>query len=216
MPEIPTLSTPALGCIIQGMQLMFRLTWLLGLLCVSATALFQQKPPATDPDRDNDVRTIYSWLITHSADQDKLYLIAPETRQIGYPNERCIEIPPDHTADFREIRTDFEHRKNTTHQVPRTLATLKQYVVIDPDAVKQVLQSALLSESPIVREHFPGAQHLMLFSDVSFNQKRTVALVHVDSWCGGLCNRSMWIAFEKGDAGVWQMRPWARACFAIA
>jgi hypothetical protein len=56
----------------------------------------------------------------------------------------------------------------------------------------------------------------MLFSDVSFNQKRTVALVHVDFWCGGLCGRSIWIAFEKGDSGVWQMRPWAGACFTVA
>lgn len=50
----------------------------------------------------------------------------------------------------------------------------------------------------------------MLFSNVSFNRKRRVALVHVDFWCGGLCSRSMWIAFERGHGGAWQMRPWVR------
>jgi hypothetical protein len=198
-------------------RLKSRLTWLLGLLCASAPVLFQQdRLPAADPDRDNDVQAIYSWVITHLAEPDKLYLIAPETRQVEYPHERCLEVPPDHTADFREVRADFDHRKNTTHPVPTSLSTPKQYVILDPNAAKQILTSALLSESPIVREGFPGAQHLILFSNISFNQKRTVALVHMDSWCGGLCNRSMWIAFEKGDAGIWEMRPWARACIAIA
>jgi hypothetical protein len=184
------------------------------MLCASAPVLFQQdRPQAADPDRDNDVRAIYSWLITHSADQDKIYLIAPETSQSDYPLDRCLEIPPDHAADFREIRADFDRRKNTVHAVPKSLSTPKPYVILDPNVTKELMKSAAISESPIVRERFPGAQ---LFSDVSFNRKRTVALVHVESWCGGLCARSVWIAFEKGDDGVWQMRPWARACPVIA
>ena len=32
-----------------------------------------EAPGGADPDRDNNVRAIYSWLITHSAGQDKLY-----------------------------------------------------------------------------------------------------------------------------------------------
>ena len=51
-----------------------------------------------------------------------------------------------------------------------------------------------------------------MFSDVYFNQKRTVALVHVNWWCGGLCGRPTWRAFEKGGDGVWQIAPWARFC----
>ena len=43
----------------------------------------------------------FAWLVNHSADQDKLYLIAPETYPTEYPDERCFEIPPGHVADFR-------------------------------------------------------------------------------------------------------------------
>jgi len=125
-------------------------------------------------------------------------------------------VPPDHVADFREIREDFDRRKNTPRQVPRSLSTPKPYVILDPSVTKELLKSAALSDSPIIRERYPGAEHLLLFSDVNFNQKRTVAMVHVESWCGGLCARSVWIAFEKGNEGVWQMRPWARACPVIA
>jgi hypothetical protein len=59
----------------------------------------QDRPPAADPDRDNDVQAVYSWLINHSAKQDKLYLVAPETFQSDYPNERCLEIPPNEVAN---------------------------------------------------------------------------------------------------------------------
>lgn len=58
--------TLALGCIIQGV-LKARPIWLVGLLCAGAPALFQQvRPTAADPVWDNEVRAIYSWLITHS------------------------------------------------------------------------------------------------------------------------------------------------------
>ena len=101
----------------------------------------------------------------------------------------------------------------TSRKVPTFFTTTKPYVILDPNVAMEImLHSSLLSDSPIVRERYPGAEHLLIFSDVFFNQKRTVALVHFDSWCGGLCGRPIWIAFEKGDEGVWQVRPWARNC----
>lgn len=205
-----------LGCIIQVVRLKPQLAWLVGLLCASASVLFPQPRPAqADRGRDNDVRTIYSWLLTHSAEQDKLYLIAPETYPTEYPDKHCLEVPLGYTADFKEIREDFDRRKNAPHQVPRLLSSPKPYVVLDPNVVKQLMKSAALSDSPIIRERYTGAEHLLLFSDISFNQKRTVALVHLDSWCGGLCGSTFWIVFEKGNNGVWQKRPWAR-CFGVA
>ena len=229
MPETSVLMTLAFGCIIQGV-LKARLIWLVGLLCACAPVLFQQdRPTAADADRDNDVRAIYSWLITHSTGQDQLYLIAPETiYQARYPSEGCFDVPPDHAADFRQIRANFDRSKNalqfapgtvlyfTTRKVPTFFSTTKPYVILDPNVANEImLHSSLLSDSPIVRERYPGAEHLLIFSDVFFNRKRTVALVNFDSWCGGLCGSPMWIAFEKGDDGVWQMRPWAGKCIVI-
>jgi hypothetical protein len=198
--------------------------------------LQQERPPVPDPARDNDVRAIYSWLVNG---RDKLYLIAPETYQTDYPNERCLLIPKEHLADFREIRADFDRRKNTTRKVPTSLETPRPYVILDPNVAKEIIwKSPALSDSPIVRERYPGAEHILLFSDVFFNRKRNVArypgaehillfsdvffnrkrnvaLVQIDRWCGGLCGVSQWISFEKGKDGVWQMRSWAQ-CVAVA
>lgn len=194
------------------MRRVSRLARVIGLLGASAPVLLQQdRTPATEPDRNKDVQAIYSWVIDHATGQEKV-LIAPEIHH-DYPPEGCLKVPSDHAADFREIRADFDRRKNTTREFPRSLSTSKPYVILDPTVAEEViLKSAVLSESPIIRERYPGAEHLLMFSDVYFNQKRTVALVHVNWWCGGLCGRPTWRAFEKGKDGVWQIAPWARFC----
>src|SRR5579872_4012538 len=131
----------AFGCIIRGV-LLARLIWLVGLQSASVPALFQQdRLAAPDPDLRNEVRAIYSWLITNSTGQDPLYLIAPETYQADYPRDSCLRIPPDHAADFRQIRADFDRRKNTlrvppdgvlyftARRVPTSFSTTKPYVI---------------------------------------------------------------------------------------
>ena len=55
------------GVSFRVVRLKSQLTRLLGLLCAGAPVLFQQdRPPGVDPDRENDVRAIYSWLVTYS------------------------------------------------------------------------------------------------------------------------------------------------------
>ena len=208
-PAIPSVTRD----IILDVRRISRLARLISLLCASGPVLFQQdRTPVADSDRN----AIYSWVIDHLTNQEKLVLIAPETEPGEYPYEGCLEVPRDRATDFREIRSDFDRRKNTTREFPRSLSTSKAYVILDPTVAKEViLKSPLLSESPIIRERYPGAEHLLIFSDAYFNQKRSVALVHVNWWCGGLCGRPTWIAFEKGGDGVWQMRPWARSCIVV-
>ena len=181
---------------------------MLTLSCAASPLLIPQS-------LDTDLQAIYSWFLTHSTDGDKLHLVAPETQPVSYP-ERCLEIPPAHAADFREIRADFDRRKNTTRLIPNPLSTSARYVILDPHVANEVIMTApRLSQSPIIRDRYLGADYLLIFSDVYFNRQRTVALVWVDRWCGGLCGESAWVAFEKGNDGVWQRRPWAR-CIAIA
>lgn len=200
------------------MRASFRTIQLLTVICASAPASCQQGGiPARDPGRDTDVRAIYSWVINHSAGDDKIILIAPQTNASEYPEQRCLAVPPDHTRDFRELRADFDRRKNTVGQVPKMLSTSKPHVILDPDLANQAIwYSARLSESPLIRERYPGVQHLLIFSEIYFNRKRTVALVEVDSWCGGLCGTSRWTALEKGRDGTWEMRPWVPGCIAVA
>lgn len=198
------------------MRIAFRLVCPLGLLC-AAVLIPQGKSPQADSGRDSDLQAIYSSFLNDSKDPGKLHLVAPETSPTSYPHEQCLEIPPAQAANFQETRADFERRKNTIRLIPNPLLTSTRYVILDPDVAKEViLKTAAWSESPIIRDRYPGTDHLLIFSDVYFSQKRTVALVEVDYWCGGLCGTSRWTAFEKGTGGAWQRRQWAGRCIAIA
>ena len=156
---------------------------LLILLCASSPAAFPQ-----DQTRlDNDIRNIYSWVIDHLGGPDKLSLVAPETYPMEYPREQCLQTPREHAADFREIRADYDRRKNTTRQIPKPLASAKSHVILDPDVAQELYwHSSQLSQSPIVRDRYAGAEHMWLFSDVYFNRTRNAALMYANRWCGGL------------------------------
>jgi hypothetical protein len=185
------------------------------LLCAAAAAvLLQHAPPLGGPNRDEDARAIYSWVISHLTLRDKLYLIVPETRRRSYPDDVCLQIPRSHATDFREIRADFDRNKEVTRELPLSFSTEKAYVVLDSEIAKELLKSGRLFDSPIIGQQFAGAEHLLLFSNVSFNRERSLALVHIDVWCGGLCGESWWIVLGK-DNGVWNQRPWS-GCRAIA
>ena len=152
-------------------------------------------------------------MISHLTLRDKLYLIAPETRRASYPDGSCLEIPWAHATDLREIRADFDHNNDVTRTLPASFPTQKPYVILDSEIANELLKSGRLSDSPIIRQRFAGAGHLLLFSDVSFNRKRNLALVHVDVWCGGLCAEAWWTVLGK-DNGVWNRR-WS-GCGAVS
>ena len=193
------------------MPLKLKVTFLLGLLCSGAAALLLQKTsPSGEPGRDEDARSVYSWVISHLTLRDKLYLIAPETRRASYPDGSCLEIPWAHATDLREIRADFDHNNDVTRTLPASFPTQKPYVILDSEIANELLKSGRLSDSPIIRQRFAGAGHLLLFSDVSFNRKRNLALVYVG---GGLCAEAWWTALGK-DNGVWNRR-WS-GCGAVS
>ena len=196
------------------MPLKLKVTFLLGLLCSGAAALLLQKTsPSGEPGRDEDARSVYSWVISHLTRRDKLYLIAPETRRASYPDGSCLEIPWAHATDLREIRADFDHNNDVTQRFPTSLSTQKAYVILDSDITKELLKSGRLSDAPIIRQRFAEVKNLLLFSDVSFNRKRNLALVHVDVWCGWLCAEAWWTVLGK-DNGVWNRR-WS-GCGAVS
>jgi len=196
------------------MALKTKVAFLLMVLCCGAAALLLQKaPPSDGSGRDEDARAVYSWMISHLTLRDKLYLIVPETRRGSYPDYGCLQIPQSYATDLREIRADFDRNKDVTRELPLSFSTEKAYAILDSEIAEELLKSGRLFDSPIIRQQFAGAKHLLLFSNVSFNRMRNLALVHVDVWCGGLCGESWWTVLRK-DKGVWNQE-WS-GCLAIA
>jgi hypothetical protein len=156
--------------------------------------------------RDDDIRAVYSWALSHSELRDATLLVSPEILHTA-PDDRCLGIP---RSNLAQMHTDFERHKQTSKAFPKSLPTTP-YVVLDPTTAETLLASVLLSESDIARHRFPRATHILLFSDISFNDPRTIAAVHVTEWCGGMCGRSYWIILQK-DRNAWTLRPSSVRC----
>jgi hypothetical protein len=182
---------------------------------------FQQETNAIDPEREKDVYGIYSLLLTnpktsHGADSNERYLIRAATVP-GTPRVPCVRPPKEREADFREVLADFERRPDTVRQLERKLTIQKPYVLLDADQVRQFVEEhSLKPNRPRSREEqFRGVSDLYSLSDVYFNQRRTLALTAISSWCGLLCGSFQWKVFEKTDSGNWKELDWS-TCITVA
>lgn len=196
---------------------MFRLTYSL-LMIASIAHGFQQETNSIDPEREKDVYTIYSLMLTnpktsHGPDSNERYLIRAATVP-GTPRNPCVRPPKEREADFREVLADFERRSDAARQLERKLSIQKPYVLLNADQVMQFIEKRTLN--PKTREEqFRGVTDLYGLSDVYFNQRRTLALTAISSWCGSLCGFYQWKVFEKTDSGNWEELDWS-TCMAVA
>jgi hypothetical protein len=60
-------------------------------------------------------------------------------------------------------------------------------------------------------ENAPLAVLFFTLSDVYFNQKGTLALTGISSFCGGLCGLFQWKVFQRRGDGTWEESDW-HAC----
>lgn len=202
---------------------MFRLGYLLLMICMTASG-FQREANSTDSDREKDVYAIYSLMLTnpqtsHGPDDNERYLIATTTAP-GVPREPCVRPPKerkDREADFREVLADFERSEARPRQLRRALSIQKPYVLLSADEVREFQEArSLIKNRPgSTDERFRGVTDLFTLSDVYFNQRRTLALTAISSWCGNLCGLYQWKVFERLETGKWEDTHWP-ACFTIA
>ena len=172
---------------------------------------------SSDSAREEDIYAIYSLMLSnpqtsHGPDDNSRYLIEEKTGR-AIPLEPCVEPPKERETEFREVLRDFENRKETPRQLRRSLSIGKPYVLLTPDDFKEFAQAR--SQNRIEKEVFSGVKDIFRLSDVYFNQKRTLALTAISTWCGSLCGQWQWKVFEKLPNGKWQERPWV-SCFTIA
>lgn len=173
---------------------MFRVAYSL-LMIATAAHGFQQETNASDAGREKDVYAVYSALMTnpktsHGVDNDARYLIRAATVP-GTPRFPCVQPPKEREADFGEVLADFRLRSDTARQLERKLSIQKPYVLLTADQAKQFIEDRSRDEL------FRGVTDLFSLSDVYFNQRRTLALTALSSWCGGLCGLYRWKVFEK-------------------
>jgi hypothetical protein len=188
------------------------------LLAISCAALgFQQ-----DAEREKDVYAIYSIMLTnlqtsHGAYEGDRYLIAATTGP-GNPQEPCVRPPQEREADFREVLADYQRRRTTPRELKPQFKIDKPYVFLSAEDVAAFIADRFPrpGRTPDQADgRFRGVSDVITLGDVYFNQRRTLALTSISTWCGALCAMRRWRVFEKAESGEWRDGNWV-ACVAVA
>lgn len=214
-----TADTGEWGCTICKGHTLFRSAVLL-MFCSAAAPGFQGPPNPPDSERERDVYLIYSLMLTnprtsHGPDNNERYLIAATTAP-GRPLEPCVMPPKEREADLREVLADYEHRKGKTRELKPAFSIPKPYLLLNADEVKSFMKERWPTPEPKLPDaRFRGVTDIFTLSDVYFNQRQTLALTAMSTWCGSLCALYQWKVFEKLHMGKWEERPWV-GCMTIA
>lgn len=190
-----------------------RLGSLLFITCTFANG-FQQGTDSAESEKEKDVYAIYSLILTnprtsHGPDNNQRYLIAATTVP-GIPKDPCVRPPKEREVDFREVLVDFENRKSTPRELKPALSLSNPYVLLSANEAAEFMKERSLGRTAqtVPNPRFQGVTDVFSLSDVYFNQRRTLALTFISTWCGGLCGLLQWRVFEKLDTGTWKERPW--------
>jgi hypothetical protein len=202
-----------------GRSIVFRFTFALLMTCAFAQG-FQQDTPSADSEREKDVYAIYSLMLTNPSTSHGPYtsdrLLIARTTGPGVPQEPCVRPTKEREADFREILADYGSRKATPRQLKQAFSISKPYLLLSPDEVKDFISARFSMPNPgATDERFRGVSDVITLSDVYFNQRGTLALTAISTWCGGLCASYQWKVFEKVDGGKWEERDWI-TCMTVA
>lgn len=187
------------------------------LLAISGPALgFQQYA-----EREKDVYAIYSIMLTnlqtsHGPYEGDRYLIAATTGP-GNPREPCVRPPQEREADFSEVLADYQRRRAMPRELKPEFTITEPYVFLaDRDVAAFVAERSRPGGNPDQADgRFRGVSDLITLTDVYFNQRRTLALTAISTYCGPLCAMYQWKVFEKSETGEWQERKWV-TCSAVA
>ena len=208
------------GVRFSGGSMLFRLGFFI-IACATVAPGLQD--PANSPisEREKQVYAIYSLMLTnpntsHGPDDNERYMIAALTAP-GPGNPAPCALPPkDREAVFREVLADYERRKDKPRELKAAFSIRKPYSLLNPDEVKAFMAVAVPTSGAKPRDKsFRGVTDLFMLSDVYFNQRQTLALTAIASWCGGLCALYQWKVFEKSSTGKWEEKPWVK-CVTIA
>lgn len=185
----------------------------LSLLVICAVQAFQQDNRLASTDREKDVYAIYSLVLTspntsQGGDHNPRYLVARKTAP-SIPQEPCVRPPDDRLAAFREVLVDYQTRKAIPRELTDKLGVPKAYALLNDQEVNEFIQERRYgAPGGKSDERFLGVRDLVTLTDVYFNQRGTLALTGITTWCSLSCASSQWKVFEKLDDGSWTERAW--------
>jgi len=188
--------------------------------------LLGQQPKATvarelPPDRIDDTYSVYDAALRNSLIGDHTgdppaYFIADRTGQrygVGDP-DKCMDAPEDDREAFEQAADDFRAQNGSVYRiVNRFNLNGRKVRLLNRDEEKH-LQDWLFNGKNRPEPSLAEATDIIRLSRVGFSSDRSLAIVVVSNYCGGLCGSERWRIFKRSN-DRWVEQRWNK-CFILS
>jgi hypothetical protein len=196
--------------IMKGKNASLLLLWVLGIQCV----LVGQTIPQTS-EQDAVAYEVYSAVLASHRfpveAKPKLFVIRRETvtnfgtfRNTEPERGTCLRPDAESNPVVGAAIDDFVRVNKRKWRLGEKFKLDTPYKLIEPNEVLSLTGQADWDE---FYRRYPGANGFVDFSAVGFNPEKTVAVLSVGRWCGGLCGEGEHLILQRKD-GKWVPLEW--------
>jgi hypothetical protein len=120
----------------------------------------------------------------------------------GDPDRPCDLFAERHPVSFRQMKADFEARKDRRAHLGRNFRLAKPYNLISEAEANSF---AHWDRSTGFKDASGRVKFLIRVTDVFFDKNKRFAMVYLSARCGALCGVWGWNIVERLPDGKWQM-----------
>lgn len=171
------------------------------------------RAPATYEDAD--AYAIYSVLLENEwpvrVAKAKRLVILTETsdhpRSGGGDERICLVPAKGEEAIYEPLLAAYRELNRTTYILQPKFNASAPVELVNKDSIKAMFAEKDIDGWKNFYKKYPDSGGYISMSAVAFNADRTIAMVYMDHWCGGLCGAGGYHFLQKTD-GKWTEFPW--------
>ena len=166
------------------------------------------------PDRITDTYSVYEAalhnpLVGDHTGEPKVYFIADRTGQtygVADP-DKCIDAPEADRQTLEQAVNDFQAQSGNVYRIVNRFNLNGRKVRLLNETEEKRLENWLFSGKDRPEPSLADATDIIRLSRVGFSSDRTLAIVIVSNYCGGLCGSERWRVFKRNKDG-WVEQQW--------
>ena len=192
------------------------------VICLLTCAFAQETgAPFRDleADRIEDTYALYGQVLRapiwdHKDDGGKLFIANHTGQTYNIDSSRnCIKAPGAFEQRLNQALDDFARNKQNSYKIENRLPLERPYQLITKAQEEQLGMKFFRGEKPADRS-LGLATDIVRVSAVGFSADRSLAILVVSNYCGGLCGGEKWHILKRTEKG-WVEQKWS-SCIVIS
>lgn len=183
----------------------------LGQNTPSKPTVVQELPQERVPDTYSVYEaSLHNPVADHNGDPHG-YFISDRTGQtygVADP-DKCIDAPEADRRALQQAVADFRAQNGNVYRIVNRFNLNGRKVRLLNEVEEKQVEARLFDRKTRLQPMLADATDIIRLSRVGFNNDRSLAIVVVSNYCGGLCGSERWRIFKRSK-GEWVEQHWNR------